>query len=328
MIDIAGCRKVNGQTAAMAQSIRGTQDNLTKRPLHSGPCPRIIQCEGAFSRFVTPGLSTYDERDCCKGAQPEISNKTTVKSALAGLGGSAAMDYQHAQIAEIYDIANPRAQDTEFYLSLAGPRPVSVLDLGCGTGTLCCALAERGHQVTGVDPAAAMLAVARRKPHAEHVEWVESSAQSYKSNRRFDLIVMTGHAFQILLSDVDSLVVLETMRGHLKERGRAAFETRNPRVNWAGEWSERVRVLPGGQLLETLEITGENDEFISFRTSYRSPHVTLTTSSTLRFPSQEHVAALIARSGLAIREVLGDWNAGPFEAARSREIIFIAEIAR
>jgi SAM-dependent methyltransferase len=240
------------------------------------------------------------------------------------------MDYQNAQISETYDLINPWAQDADFYLSLAGRRRCSVLDLGCGTGTLCCALAERGHWVSGVDPAAAMLAVARRKPHAEQVEWVESSAQSYKSQQRFDLVVMTGHAFQILLTDADALAVLETMRGHLKAGGRVAFETRNPSMDWASEWAARaplVRTLPDGQLLETLEVTGKDDEFISFQTCYRFAHMTLTTSSTLRFPSREHVEALITRSGLVVRDVFGSWDAGPFEAARSREIIFIAEIA-
>jgi len=133
------------------------------------------------------------------------------------------MDYSDAQIAEIYDAVNPWAPDADFYLSLAGPGPSSVLDLGCGTGTLCCALAKRGHRVTGVDPAAEMLAVARRKPHAEQVEWVESSAQAYKSHRRYDLIVMTGHAFQILLTDADALAAFETMRGHLRGRGRGCI---------------------------------------------------------------------------------------------------------
>ena len=237
------------------------------------------------------------------------------------------MDYQHAPIAEIYDVANPWSPDNDFYLSLVGPSPCSVLDLGCGTGTVCCALAERGHRVTGVDPAAAMLAVARRKPHADQVEWIESSAQNYKSHRRFDLVVMTGHAFQVLLTDADSLAVLQVMRSHLNERGKIAFETRNPRVDWVAEWAGRTRILPG-EVLETLEITGKDAEFISFQTSYRSPHVTLTTSSTLRFPSREHVEALIARSGLVVRDVFGDWDAGPFEAARSREMIFIAEISR
>lgn len=241
------------------------------------------------------------------------------------------MDYHHPQIAEIYDLINPRAQDTAFYLSLAGVSPCSVLDLGCGTGTLCCALAERGHRVTGVDPAAAMLAVAASKPYAQQVEWVESSAQSYKASKRFDLIVMTGHAFQVLLTDSDALAVLKTMRGHLKESGKVAFETRNPRVDWAGEWAARpplVRIVPGEEILETLEIIRSDRGFISFQTSYRIGNTTLTTSSTLRFPSLEHVGAMLADSGLAVRDVLGGWDAGPFEEARSREIIFIAEATR
>lgn len=240
------------------------------------------------------------------------------------------MDYQHPQIAEIYDLVNPRSHDTDFYLSLAGRRPCRILDLGCGTGTLCCALAERGHRVTGVDPAPAMLAVAKRKPHAQMVEWIESPAQSYISHRRFDLIVMTGHAFQVLLTDADALAVLETMRSHLNERGRVAFETRNPHIDWAGDWGARppaAHMSPEGEFLETYEITGAEDEFISFQTSYRFPQRTLTTDSTLRFPSREHVEALIARSRLAVREVFGDWDARPFEPARSREIIFIAELA-
>jgi hypothetical protein len=107
-------------------------------------------------------------------------------------------------------------------------------------------------------------------------------------------------------------------------------ETRNPRVDCVGEWSGRQRLvgtLAGGQLLETLEVTGQDGEFISFQTSFRSSHETLTTSSTLRFPSREHVETLISRSGLVVRDRFGDWGAGPFEAACSREIIFIVEIA-
>ncbi|HKF06674.1 MAG TPA: class I SAM-dependent methyltransferase [Candidatus Sulfotelmatobacter sp.] len=238
------------------------------------------------------------------------------------------MDYYDPEIAAIYELANPLEQDGDFYLSLAGQQSCSVLDLGCGTGTLCCAFAERGHRVTGVDPAAAMLAVARRKPYADRVEWVESSAQAYRSERRFDLIVMTGHAFQVLLTDADAVAILETMRRHLKRDSTLAFETRNPRIDWVVEWTERSRLLPGGEITETLNITDAHDEFISFQTSYRCFYKTLTTNSTLRFPSREHVETLITRSGMMVRNVFGDWNAGPFEATRSQEMIFVAEIAR
>lgn len=238
------------------------------------------------------------------------------------------MDYHDPEIAAIYELANPLGQDAKFYLSLAGLPSCSVLDLGCGTGALCCAFGERGNRVTGVDPAAAMLAVARSKPYAERVEWVECSAQTYRSEQHFDLIVMTGHAFQVLLTDADALAVLETMRLHLKLDGMVAFDTRNQRIDWVGEWTEGSRNLPGGQITETLNITDAYDEFISFQTSYRCLEKTLTTNSTLRFPSREHVEAVITRSGMMVREVFGDWNATPFDVVRSREMIFTAEIAK
>ncbi|HEU5399832.1 MAG TPA: class I SAM-dependent methyltransferase [Terriglobales bacterium] len=241
------------------------------------------------------------------------------------------MDYSSAEIAGIYDVVNPWSEDLDFYLSLApATGTCDVLDLGCGTGTLCSAFARRGHRVTGVDPAAAMLAIARSKPQAEQIEWVESSAQCYRSQRRFDLIVMTGHVFQTFLFDADALAALGSMRDHLKPNGKVAFETRNPPHNWVKEWTTRPpvpRTLRGQQFNERLEIESHKDEFISFRTSYDFPHTTLTTSSTLRFPSREHVEALIAQSGLSVREVFGDWDASPFDFATSREIIFIATLA-
>jgi len=240
------------------------------------------------------------------------------------------MDYQDARIAEIYDVANPWGPDADFYASLARGRPRRVLDLGCGTGVLCCGLVERGHRVTGVDPARAMLDVARRKPNADRVKWVEATAQSYRSERRFDLIVMTGHGFQCLLTDDEIRAALATMCLHLGEGGRVAFETRNPTIDWAKEWAARapvVHTVNGERVVEALEVIGKEGEFISFTTHFQFANEKVSTRSRLRFPSREHVSALLARSGLVVREVIGDWAGGPFETERSREIIFVAESA-
>jgi 2-polyprenyl-3-methyl-5-hydroxy-6-metoxy-1,4-benzoquinol methylase len=69
-----------------------------------------------------------------------------------------------------------------------------------------------------------MLAVARQKPHANDIEWVQAFAQDFRSEKCFDLIIMTGYAFQVMLTDEDVLATLTTMRHHLKPSGHAVFE--------------------------------------------------------------------------------------------------------
>ena len=55
------------------------------------------------------------------------------------------------------------------------------LDLGCGTGTLCCAFAQRGNRGRSSE---SMLAIAASKPHGEKVEWIQSRAQDYRRKKR------------------------------------------------------------------------------------------------------------------------------------------------
>jgi ubiquinone/menaquinone biosynthesis C-methylase UbiE len=58
---------------------------------------------------------------------------------------------ERAAWGRILDLVTPR------------PAPLDALDVGCGTGFLSFELAARGHRVTGIDFAPAMLAEARRK---------------------------------------------------------------------------------------------------------------------------------------------------------------------
>ena len=75
--------------------------------------------------------------------------------------------------------AERAAWDRIFDLVLPGHRPLDALDAGCGTGFLSFELAARGHRVTGVDFAPAMLAEARRKAaeRAVSVHFEEADAE-------------------------------------------------------------------------------------------------------------------------------------------------------
>ena len=100
----------------------------------------------------------------------------------------------------------------------------SVLDLGCGTGALATELAD-GRDAVGVDPAAAMLEIARARNTSGAVLWVKGSATSIRLGRRFDLIILTGHAFQVFLTEDEQLAVLNTIANHPLNRADASYST-------------------------------------------------------------------------------------------------------
>jgi SAM-dependent methyltransferase len=231
--------------------------------------------------------------------------------------------YSNPELAELYDLDSPWSADRSLYLSQAGPPPQVILDFGCGTGLICNAYAELGHDVTGVDPAPAMLAVARRKPFGAKIEWVEATAQTFRSDKRFDLMIMTGHAFQVLLEDGDVRAAFETMRKHLKPGGKAVFESRNRAIDWATEWSGSVTLnSPQGKVTESHHVRERLHDRIKFDSVYRFTDKTLISKSELRFMSRAEIEAQLAAAGLRLESLFGDWDGKPFDEKTSKEMIF------
>src|SRR3954451_7596717 len=84
-------------------------------------------------------------------------------------GGVPDSIFADPRLARLYDVLDDDRSDLDLYIGLADElKASSVLDVGCGTGTLACRLANLGIDVVGLDPAEASLDVARQKPGAEH----------------------------------------------------------------------------------------------------------------------------------------------------------------
>lgn len=234
--------------------------------------------------------------------------------------------YLHPRLVEVYDFDSPWSADRDFYFNLAGAQRLDILDLGCGTGILSLAYANEGHSVTGVDPAHEMLRRAREKENSNQVEWILCAAQDFSSDKCFDLIAMTGHAFQVLLTDADVLSTLKVMQKHLASTGRIAFESRNPAIDWKRDWNYRISLdLPNGRVVETRRLIEMVNDRVSFELVYEFEDETLVSASELRFLRCDRILEFLSASGLQVMELMGDWDGAPFDVATSREMIFVAK---
>ncbi|MBI4920359.1 MAG: methyltransferase domain-containing protein [Devosia nanyangense] len=237
--------------------------------------------------------------------------------------------YDDPRLAVLYDLDSGWSPDRDFYLELASPPPQAILDLGCRTGLIADAYVARGHAVTGVDPSPAMLDVARKKPNGATIDWVLASAETYRSAKRFDLIIMTGHAFQVLLDDAAIAAAFATIRVHLAPGGRAVFESRNPALDWSAKWVGGDADLVHGDMTVhySRRILSRTADLLTFEQHYAFPDETLISTSTLRFPTRAEVETLLSRAGLTAESVLGDWSGGPLDPTTSEEMIFTVSAA-
>jgi SAM-dependent methyltransferase len=236
-------------------------------------------------------------------------------------------------LAELYDRWAPWPQRGDFavYLPLVMSAG-SVLDVGCGTGELLRLARRAGHtgRLCGLDPAPAMLALARQQPD---VEWVLGDPASAAWRQEFNLVIMTGHAFQVLVGDGEIRAALAAVSAALAPGGRFAFETRNPAARAWETWTpgNAIRVTgPTGAVVTMAHrvIAPYDGRTVTFTSTYTSPAwpQPQVSRGTLRFVSAAELAAFLAGAGLAVQERFGDCDRTPL-AGTSPEIITIAGLA-
>lgn len=235
--------------------------------------------------------------------------------------------FTEPSLAELYDAFCVGRPDFAFYLPLVMSAG-SALDVGCGTGELLRRAREAGHtgRLCGLDPAAAMLAQARKRPD---IEWVLGDLDSIDWRREFDLIVMTGHAFQVLIEDDQLRQSLAAIRSILTGDGRFVFETRNPLAREWENWTpdNAVEVVHNGikaRMAHQVDrpVTGDR---VSFTITFTSPNWDRpqTSRSTLRFLGVDSLSSFLSDAGLAIEEQFGDWDRRELTDS-SPEIITVA----
>ena len=236
--------------------------------------------------------------------------------------------FEDPRLAEVYDPLDPDRSDLDAYLVLAeslGAR--TVLDIGCGTGTFACLLAAAGIDVTGLDPAAASLDVARGKREADKIRWIHGDVSALPP-LQVDLVTMTANVAQVFRTDEDWMATLRAARATLRAGGHLVFETRDPaRRAWLGWTREdsyyRVGIPDVGYVQSWHELLDVSGPLVTFRsmTVFESDGAEIESRSTLRFRDRHEIDTSLSAAGFGVEHVL-DAPDRP-----GREFVYVATAA-
>jgi SAM-dependent methyltransferase len=246
---------------------------------------------------------------------------------------AAGAEFTEPRLVAAYDTLNPYAPDAQpgFYAGLAAELgAASILDLGCGTGLMTCALARRGHRMIGVEPAPGLLAQARRRPDGDRVRWIHGDAERI-GTPGVDLAIMTGQVAQFFLTDADWLVALVALRAGLRPGGWLAFESRNPEARewerWTGAHRTRVDDPDVGPIEFWLQTHGERAGIVSYAVHYVfTDGEELVAPGRLRFRSAAELGRSLVEAGFRVDRLYGDWDRRP-AGPQARELIVVAASA-
>lgn len=127
----------------------------------------------------------------------------------------------------VMDDPGPRAEQVNDWIDRYLPQVSSLLELGCGTGSILARLRSIP-SLTGLDRSPEMLAVAREKVPAARL--LEGNMKGFSLEETFDVVVCVFDSLNHLLSFEDWQSMFDAVHHHLNDGGLFIFD-----VNTLGE---------------------------------------------------------------------------------------------
>ncbi len=138
---------------------------------------------------------------------------------------------EYERFARFYDTVmddpGPRAARVRRFIDRHRPGATSVLELGCGTGSILARLTDVP-SLTGLDRSPEMLAIAG--PKVPRARLVEADMTSFSLGERFDVVVCVFDSLNHVLTFDAWRSMFDTVHAHLADDGLFVFD-----VNTVGE---------------------------------------------------------------------------------------------
>ena len=225
------------------------------------------------------------------------------------------------RIAEVYDewFAVPSdTEDTVAFLSgLAGPGPV--LELGIGTGRVALPLAQRGHEVHGIDASEAM--VEKLRARTGEIPVTIGDFAELDIEGEFSLVYVVFNTLFALLSQEDQVRCFSNVARRLREEGVFVIEAFVPDLT---RWDRDQRIEAHRVETDSVVLGVSRHDPVEQRVA--SNHLEVSAAGVKLYPVRLRYAwpselDLMARlAGLRLRERWGGWRREPYTASSVKHV--------
>jgi SAM-dependent methyltransferase len=237
--------------------------------------------------------------------------------------------------ADLYDAMDvDRRLHLDFYCGLVTPDTQSLLDLGCGTGSITLAMAEGlppDARVAGVDLSPRMVEICRTR--APRHEWAVGDIAAPRVTGPFDLVVICFHTLQAMLTDQDLRRCLDAVAGLMSAGGRFAFDIYQPNAAWLASITPEPAIArqftdAQGRTVDVVETDGHYDPETRILSGTWTLRDTVTGAplpvdpiiQRLRQYAPKDITAALACAGLAVETVWGDLDRSPLAPGSKRQV--------
>lgn len=167
----------------------------------------------------------------------------------------------YSELSRVYDIVFPLDEDTFSFLIKDLKPNSNVMDMACGTGSYSLAIAEIGHNVTGIDLGQKMIELAERKNEASKSKIkfycmdMREAAENFK-DEKYDLIYCIGNSLVHLNNAEEIEKLIKDMFNMVEDGGQIILQI----INYDRIINEKITSLP------TIE---RKDDGVKFVRNYR-----------------------------------------------------------
>lgn len=240
----------------------------------------------------------------------------------------------YTDFAYIYDMLT---EDVEYqkradYLELLfkkylKDKPVLIADIGCGTGTMCSILSDRGYDMIGIDSSASMLNVAREKSEGKDILYLLQSMTEFELYGTVDVCLSLLDSVNYLTDDDDFDRLIKLVNNYLNPGGLFIFDINTP-YKFENILADNIYTYENEKVFYTWEnsFDGKICEFYLnfFVENENGTYNRITEQHFERCYQIEELVDIIKNNGMTVVSVFGDLSEKMYKNSDER-VYFIVK---